>query len=192
MTNLLTNDDVTVLGGPAEITVDLDFGPTGNRGSYWIVGSGNPNDSETEIGQTPQVQDMYLNLNPEEGEYLSVYQYQTGIGITSWVKLVNLIPKISSKNVLADFTTGLATINLPLVGIVPEASIGTLVATDFNIQHSVVGTDSPVSSGLSVVGITTDNGVSVLQIEVRAIQQVDGAWEEISGQQLIHLFISVV
>lgn len=192
MANLLSNEDITVLGGPAEITVNLDFGPTGQRGSYWIVGNGNPNDSNTEIGQTPQVQDIYLNLDSEDGEYLSVYQYQTGIGITSWVKLVNLIPKIFSKNVTANFVDGAASINISLIEVVPPEIIGSTVLTDFNVQHSVVNTNSPVASGLSVSGIIIDNGTQVLSLDITASQLQEGAWENLSGEQSVHLFISLV
>jgi len=192
MANLLSNEDITVLGGPSEITVNLDFGPTGQRGSYWIVGNGNPNDSNTEIGQTPQVQDIYLNLDVENGEYLSVYQYQTGIGITSWVKLVNLIPKIFSKNVTANFVAGSASVNIPLIEVVPPEIIGSTVLTDFNVQHSVVDTNSPVASGLSVSGIIIDNGTQVLSLDITASQLQEGAWENLSGEQSVHLFISLV
>jgi hypothetical protein len=40
---LVTADDITVLGGPSSITVDLDFGPQGQRGSQIFTGSGQPN-----------------------------------------------------------------------------------------------------------------------------------------------------
>ncbi|MFM6983881.1 MAG: hypothetical protein ACKOXF_07095 [Chitinophagaceae bacterium] len=192
MTNLLSNEDITVLGGPAQINVDLDFGPTGQRGSYWIVGNGNPNSQNTQIGQTPQIQDMYLNLDSENGEYLSVYQYQSGIGSTSWIKLVNLIPKIFSKNVTANFVNGIATINISLIDIVPSDIIGSIVATDFNIQHSVIDTGSPIASGLSISGIIIDNGLQVLSLEITASKLQQGAWENLSGQQSVHLFISLV
>lgn len=192
MTNLLSNEDITVLGGPAQINVDLDFGPTGQRGSYWIVGNGNPNSQNTQIGQTPQIQDMYLNLDSENGEYLSVYQYQSGIGSTSWIKLVNLIPKIFSKNVTANFVNGIATINISLIDIVPSDIIGSIVATDFNIQHSLINTGFPIASGLSISGIIIDNGLQVLSLEITASKLQQGAWENLSGQQSVHLFISLV
>lgn len=192
MANLLSNEDITVLGGPSEITVNLDFGPTGQRGSYWIVGNGNPNNSNTVIGQTPQVQDIYLNLDSENGEYLSVYQYQTGIGTTSWVKLVNLIPKIFSKNLMVDFVDGLASINISLVEIVPAEIIASTVSTDFNVQHSIVNTGSPVASSLSIDGIIIDNGLQVLSMDIKASQLQEGAWENLTGQHSVHLFISMV
>jgi hypothetical protein len=192
MANLLSNEDITVLGGPASLSVDLDFGPTGQRGSYWIVGNGNPNDPDTEIGQTPQVQDMYLNLDSANAEYLSVYQYQTGIGSTSWVKLVNLLPKIYSQNVSTEFTVGSATINIPIINIIPESSVGTVTSEMFNVQHSIVNNESPLTSSLNVGGIIIDNGLQVLPLTIVAKQYSEGAWEDLSGQKMVHLFISVV
>ena len=39
---LLSNDDLTVFGGPETINLDLDFGPTGDRGSIIIGVQGDP------------------------------------------------------------------------------------------------------------------------------------------------------
>lgn len=41
---LLSSDELTVLGGPAEISVDVDFGPQGDRGSLMFVGPDKPQD----------------------------------------------------------------------------------------------------------------------------------------------------
>lgn len=192
MANLLSNDDITVLGGPSSISVDLDFGPTGQRGSYWIVGWGDPNLPSTTIGQTPQIQDLFLNLDDANGEYLSVYQYQSGLGSTSWVKLVNLIPKIYSKNILTDFSAGTTTINIPLISIVPEITISTTVSSNFNIQHSIVNNPNPIASSISVGDVVVDNGIYVLPLTITATEYSEGAWEDLSGQKTVHLFISVV
>ena len=40
---LVNTDDITVLGPPAQVNVQLDIGATGNRGSQIFVGTGNPN-----------------------------------------------------------------------------------------------------------------------------------------------------
>jgi hypothetical protein len=192
MANLLSNSDITVLGGPSEVTVNLDFGPTGQRGSYWIVGNGDPNDPNTQIGQTPQIQDMYINLDTANDEYLSVYQYQAGLGSNSWVKLLNLIPNIFSSNIISEFSAGSTTINLPLISIVPQSNTGNLTSDNFNLQHSIVNNAHPLASSLNVGDIVTDNGIQVLPITILATQYAEGAWEDLSGQKTVHLFISVV
>jgi hypothetical protein len=191
MTNLLATDNITVLGGPSTISVDLDFGPTGQRGSYWIVGNGNPNSPSTQIGQTPLIQDMYLDVDPSDEEYLSVYQYQNQTGTNTWVKLFNLIPSIRSKNILTTFAAGESTIDLPLIDIVPQENIGTVTVNSFNVQHSIVNTGFPVASGLSIIDIVTDNNIQVLRLQVSA-QYFEGTWKNLSGEKTVHLFISMV
>ena len=59
---LLNTDDVVVLGPPETINVQVDIGPTGQRGSQVFVGSGDPN--VVDIGQTPIYNDLYINTSP--------------------------------------------------------------------------------------------------------------------------------
>ena len=42
---LLSNDDLTVFGGPETVSLDLDFGPTGDRGNFIIGLQGDPRDA---------------------------------------------------------------------------------------------------------------------------------------------------
>ena len=60
MTNpILAVDDLTVLGGPTTVNVEVDFGPEGPRGSMIYTGLGNPNDN-TPDGDV-QLLDLYIN-----------------------------------------------------------------------------------------------------------------------------------
>ena len=60
---ILSTEDITVLGGPSSINVDVDFGPPGTRGSQIFIGQGNPNDPTTEIGQDViNILDLYINI----------------------------------------------------------------------------------------------------------------------------------
>ena len=192
MTNLLSADQITVLGGPSTIDVNLDFGPTGQRGSFWFVGNGNPNSPSTTIGQTPKIFDMYINLDNADTEYLSLYQYQNGVGSNSWVKLVNLIPNIFSKNLAVEFNAGNTSIKIPLISILPQQMVGSAVVTNFNVQHSIVNSVNPISSTLNILNIIEDNGVLSLNISLSAIQYNGSSWENLTGQRTVHLFISVV
>ena len=74
---VLNNDDVTVLAPPAIIEVLVDIGPQGTRGSQFFVGVGNPN--SVSIGQTPNLNDLYINTSPG-GELGYLYQYRSEPG----------------------------------------------------------------------------------------------------------------
>ena len=56
---LISTDNITVVGPPNTIEVLVDIGPAGTRGSQTFVGVGNPN--SVNIGQTPLLNDLYIN-----------------------------------------------------------------------------------------------------------------------------------
>ena len=45
---LLSNEDLTVFGGPETVSLDLDIGPQGDRGSIIIGVLGDPRDSSVQ------------------------------------------------------------------------------------------------------------------------------------------------
>ena len=86
---LLATEDITVLGGPTSISVDLDFGPQGERGSLIFVGMGDPNLND--IGQIPNIFDLYINIDPNHEDYLYQYQYQNIASVNTWTKILKLV-----------------------------------------------------------------------------------------------------
>ena len=147
---ILSTEDITVLGGPSSISVDVDFGPAGIRGSQIFVGQGNPNEPTTVIGQTDiKILDLYINLKTTDIDYLFIYQYLAENGINSWKPLFKLIPNIKSLNSSATFTAGSTTINVPVNQIVPSESVATVTAANFNVQATIRGT-LPTALAVSV------------------------------------------
>ena len=78
---LLDNDDITVLGPPEIVELLVDVGATGTRGSQIFVGIGDPN--VVEIGQTPLLNDLYINASPG-ADYGYLYQYVSQPGENLW------------------------------------------------------------------------------------------------------------
>lgn len=191
---LLTSDDITVLGGPSQISVDVDFGPDGQRGSQIFVGIGNPNLQTTVIGQDPQIFDMYINIDSVDSEdYLFQYQYQNVSGINTWVRLFRLMPNNYSFNSVRTFTDGEITINVPLINVVPLSSIANYSAEDFNIQYNITGGGSPISSSMTISSIVElPGGQFSLPITINAIEYDGTAWSNLSGERTVHMLINVV
>ena len=129
---LVGSMDVTVLGGPATVDVSLDFGPEGQRGSYYFVGNGNPNTPGTVIGQTPNIFDMYINLLPSDEEYLSLYQYQYVNGANVWVRLLRLLPNQYSESNERSFNSGQLDFYIPVANIVALDLIANTIFTMIN------------------------------------------------------------
>jgi hypothetical protein len=187
MPEIYYTDDITVLGGPSKISVDLDIGPTGKRGSYWFVGNGFPNTAEL----SPNLLDMYINVDPQDESYLFLYQYQNADGVNSWRQILKIVPNFTSKSVVSDFIGGNAQIIIPLISIVPEDLVATVTIDKINVQKSIVN-DLPIITTVKSLEIITDNQVRALKIIVNAVELSSSNWVEVVGQKVVDLLISVV
>ena len=190
---LLSSDELTVLGGPAEISVDLDFGPQGDRGSLMFVGTEKPDTFSFPV--TPRIYDTYINLLASDSEYLFMYQYIAGTGGSpTWVKLFKLIPNMYSENLSRTFVNGEIQITIPIAAILPEDEaerLGAYQAEDFNIQCTVLNTN-PVSLSVTVGDIDFFDSLMSLPITIKAIEYNNNEWSALVGQKMVHLSITVV
>ena len=193
---LLSNDDVTVLGPPDIVEVLVDIGPTGTRGSQVFAGIGNPN--VIEIGQTPILNDLYINAAPGE-EYAYMYQYVSQPGGNSWIPLLSVNPTIYSKNHLTTFTAGTAEIVIPVEDVV-AVSGAPLSAENFSVQYSIAH-DNPVASSMTIPALDIDSGDGgdYLIINLKAVEHrtdVDsgpyGDWALLNAEVVTHIFISIL
>jgi hypothetical protein len=193
---ILSSEDLTILGGPESITLDLDFGPQGERGSEFFVGNGNPNSNPENIPVTPKVFDMYINLLPSDPdeEYLYLYQYQNVSGEDTWTPLVKLIPNTYSTNRVVTFVDGEKSINVQVSKLVPPSLISSITSDKFNVQYSISGSLNPVSSSISVLSIITESvtGDLVLPMQIKAVEYNAGSWSNLSSEVTVHLLITVV
>lgn len=192
---LLNTEDISILGGPQTVNVEVDFGPTGTRGSQIFSNSGKPvigQDGLTELAPDCQLFDLYINILSSDDEYQYVYQLQNVLGTNTWVKLFKLVSNIYSKNYVAtSFVNGIWSMNVPVSEIVPSTFVGTIQATNFNIQYSIVN-QNPVASSLIIEDISTSNGERVLPIKIHASEIIDGGLANLSGIKPVQLFITVV
>lgn len=181
---LLANDDITVLGPPETLEVLVDVGPSGTRGSQIFVGIGNPN--STSIGQTPLLNDMYINVSPGEN-YGYMYQYVSEPGGNTWIEILRISPTIYSQNYLATFTSGESSIVIPISNIVTVSGTP-LAANNFSVRYSIAH-EHPLASSMSIPALvgSGDN----LVINLNAIEY-DSSWQNLEGEVTVHLFISLV
>ena len=188
---ILSTEDITVLGGPSSINVDVDFGPAGVRGSQIFIGEGDPNDPATVIGQDDiKVLDLYINIKAGV-DYLYVYQYVTENGIQTWKPFFDLIPNTKSVNSLATFTAGATTINVPINQIVKPDLVATIGASSFNVQATIQNS-LPVALAIEVGTPSGTGSARALPITVRASDLSGSTWTALSGSKTVHLLITVV
>ena len=181
---LLTTDDLAILGGPETVNVEVDFGPAGDRGSQIYAVSGQPNDSNTYIPETPKVYDIAINISPTDDEYQFVYQYVD----ESWIPLFKLVSNFYSKNYAdVSFASGEWTVLVPIIAITSSS----VTSENFNVQYSISNTN-PIASSLQIGSISTGSGEEALPITIKAHELIDGEWSALSGIKPVHLFISMV
>lgn len=195
---VLATDDLTILGGPSEVNVNLDIGPQGERGTLIFVGNGKPDLAiALPTGYTTKVLDMYINILSSDDEYMYLYQYVNN-GITNeWVKLMKLTPNQYNVNSTTAFVAGEATINIPTSAIAPSYPelLANITSENFSVQCTIPS-QTPVSFGLSVGTLTVDPATStqVLPLTIKAIEYDDttSTWADLVGTKTVYLYITVV
>ena len=189
---LLSNDDVTVLGSPSTVEVLVDIGPSGTRGSQVFVGVGDPN--IVNIGQTPILNDLYINASPGQ-DYGYMYQYVSEPGGNTWIEILKINPTIYSENHLTTYASGEAQVIIPISNIVNITGTP-LTAANFSVQYSI-SHDNPIASSMSIpalAGAEDDLVINFKAVEHRS--DIDsgpyGDWALLTGEVTTHIFISIV
>jgi len=177
---ILSTVNLDVFGGPTSVDVSVDFGQTGQRGSRIWAGAGDP--AAILSSQSVQLYDLFINTNTVDPFYGWMYQYILEIGSPVWVRLLRLNPSQYSAQVSAAFTTGEATITVPITLLTSDA--GT-TADKYTIRYNIENT-SPVATAFTYT-VDEDN----INITLRAASWNGTAWSNLNGvSRDVHLFIS--
>ena len=190
---LLSNDSLTVLGGPASIGIGLDVGPAGKRGSAIFLSNGDPN-IPGNLSQTPDILDLAINVNNLDETYKPVYQYRHVDGVNTWVEVIDLAPGIFAARPNVTFVSGQATIQIPISKIGPFP-LGMVTQDELIVTVTTAGSHpQPVVINAYVSGITTDAlGQQVLEIVVygnRWMSTLTG-FEPLDGSQTLSVLIQL-
>ena len=182
---VLNNDDVTVLAPPSIIEVLVDIGPQGTRGSQFFVGVGNPN--SVSIGQTPNLNDLYINTSPG-GELGYLYQYRSEPGGNVWIEVLDIYPSVYSENAQVTFESGTSEVIIPVADIVTVTGTP-LVSENFSVQYSIAHTN-PVASAMQIPALVGAGDNLVINLE--AVEYTGAAWSALDESVTIHFNITIV
>ena len=189
---LLSNDDLTVFGGPETISLDLDIGPQGDRGSIIIGVLGDPRDTSvaSTIVQDTQALDIAIDYNPYSTTYKTVFQKVSTGGGLQWTPLLTL--KTNYYSSVKDVTAVNGILTIPPINLTDIADEINLTSANFSIQYSISSpTGGPVSTSL-VVGNVIDNPIRALPLQIKGVEYIDNTWQPMAGPKRVHLFITVV
>ena len=187
---LLSNDDITVLGPPEVVELLVDIGPTGQRGSKFFVGVGEPNaltSSGSIFQETINLYDMYINSAPG-ANYGYMYQYISETGGNTWVQVLKISPTLYSKRHTVTFASGEASISVPIANIVTVSGTP-LTASNFNVQYSIENT-APIASSVEIPALA-GSGTNLV-VNLNAARYASNTWSDLTGGVTVHLFITVV
>lgn len=188
---LVNTEDITVLGPPPVVNVQLDIGATGVRGSKVFVGTGNPTllTSNGQIaGQDLYLNDLYINNAPGE-EYSYLYQYISSLGTNTWVPVLKMNPTIYNRTQEQTFTAGSCTIAIPIADIVSVTGTP-LTEENFSVQYSI-GYLNPTASSISTIAITGASN-DTLSITLDAVEFDGASWSNLAATVTVHLLITIV
>ena len=195
MTNIfVSSDDVKVIGGTANVNVEVDFGPQGDRGSVFLVGLGNPN--TVTHSHVLQPLDIYINVQATDEDYLVVYQYITVAGVNTWVDTGKLMTDKFSVIRTVGFTDGKTTseVDFKVLNIAPLSLVGGLTAENFNVQCTFSDPENPIAHSITVkpLAIQSGTGDLILPVDINAVEFSEGSWVGLNRTVYIHFLITVV
>lgn len=133
---LVSSEDLSVLGGPSSITLNLDTGAQGQRGTFILYGFANPNTAEAAESfiSEPQIFDLYVVVDPASDDYLQLYQYVNQDGNLVWIPALKLSINLYSTTRPVTFIDGLGTveINVADLGLAGVEQTGQAQSLDLN------------------------------------------------------------
>jgi hypothetical protein len=210
---VLSSDDLTVLGGPSTVQVDLNIGPAGNRGVFVMYGVGDPNTPGTNFIDTPQIFDLYVLTNPASSDYLQIFQYLNQDGVVQWVPAIKLSQNFYATTRALDFVNGECSItfNAFELGLFEERlNLPTYVGTaaSLNIQATVGNFDfvSYLAPGLGLPLEHNPTALSILvndlfldvdselkfTVSLKAAEFDGTSWANVDGKKIIvHFYMQV-
>ncbi len=193
---LLSNDDLTVFGGPESISLDLDIGPQGDRGSIIIGVLGDPRNSNvaSTIVQDVQALDLAIDYQPASPYFKTVFQLvSTGTGL-QWTPLVNL--KANSYSSIKQISASDGKLVIPPINVteIYDLSENEVTSANFKVNYSISAPDTagPLATTLVVKDLVTTQGFLALPLEIKGVEYDGTGWVPMTGSKTVHLFITVV
>jgi len=116
---IISNDELIVVGPPASVSVSVDIGPQGERGSQFYSGVGTPAQNAASLVDA-KVNDLYIN-RLLGGNYGVVYKLNAVPGGSSWQSILKFQPISHSVQKLVNFTSGSGSISIPLADFYSNA-----------------------------------------------------------------------
>lgn len=184
---IISNDELVVVGPPASVSVSVDIGPQGERGSQFYTGVGTPAQNAASLVDA-QVNDLYIN-RLLGGNYGVVYKLNAVPGGSSWQPVLKFQPISHSIQKIVNFTSGTGSISIPLADFYSSAPEG-LDANTILIQ-ATAELNNPAFVSISNKEIKDVSAVKTFVAELKASEFSSGSVSFISASATpINIYIT--
>jgi hypothetical protein len=184
---IISNDELVVVGPPASVSVSVDIGPQGERGSQFYSGVGTPAQNSASLVDA-KVNDLYIN-RLLGGNYGVVYKLNATPGGSSWQSILKFQPISHSVQKLVDFTSGSGSISIPLADFYSSAP----ESLDPNtiLVQATAELNNPAFVSISNKNIQDVSSVKTFIVELSGAQLSSGSVSLISASAVpINFYIT--
>ena len=183
---IISNDELVVVGPPASVSVSVDIGPQGERGSQFYSGVGTPAQNAASLVDA-KINDLYIN-RLLGGNYGVVYKLNAVPGGSSWQAVLKFQPILYTTIEELTFSGGSASVSIPISDFYQDAPI-TLLSENISIQLTPEHSEA-LAYSISNKGIIT-SGSRQLFFVVKA-KQIAGSTTDLTGNVDFNISLSIV
>jgi hypothetical protein len=176
---IISNDELVVVGPPASVSVSVDIGPQGQRGSQFYTGIGAPTTPENAAGLIDaRINDLYID-RLLGGNYGVVYKLNAEPSGSSWQPVLKFQPLSYSIKKVVNFVSGNGSISIPLADFYDNAP----VALDANtiLVQATAELNNPAFISISNKSITTISGTRTFIAQLKGAELSSGSVSPISS-----------
>jgi S-formylglutathione hydrolase FrmB len=186
---IISNDELVVVGPPASVSVSVDVGPQGERGSQFYYGVGLPTAAANAASLVDaRINDLYIN-SELGGNYGTVYKLNAIPGGTAWQGILKFQPLSYSIQEPVDFVSGSGSISIPLADFYPNASEN--LSSDTILIQATAELNNPAFISISNKSIQEISTVKTFIAELKGAQFSSGSVSLISASAVpINFYIT--
>jgi len=205
---VLETEELTVLGGPAQVSVDIGVGAAGRRGVFIFASAAEP-DTDGQLPSSsfytdPVINDLYICINPASDNYLVMFQLTNQDAVLRWIEVIKLTQNLYNTVRNVEFINGVgeAQVNIFNLGFGKNIPTPPLAGSSqlFGVQATAVN-DSPVAISIEIKDLKTiavddeevpGGRITFLPIEIYAAElNSSNVWQRISRDMIVELSLSL-
>jgi len=185
---IISNDELVVVGPPASVSVSVDVGPQGERGSQFYSGVGLPTAAANVATLVDaKVNDLYIN-RLLGGNYGVVYKLNAIPGGTAWQEILKFQPISHSIQKLVNFTSGTGSISIALADFYSSAPEN--LDPDTILIQATAELNNPAFVSISNKNIQDVSSVKTFIAELKCAQLSSGSVSLISASVPVNFYIT--